>query len=192
MLGLAPERDLSDNPVFQAVTEPYRRCRRANDVQRAQYADLKIYLPNDVLVKVDRMSMAHSLEVRCPLLDRRIVEFAFRVPVATKMPRPADQGAAQARRAETASPTRFSRCPKHGFTAPVAEWLAGPYAARFEAEVLGRDSCTSGLIDQAHVRRLFAEHRAHHAGSSVRALGDLDARALGQAATRIRHRARSR
>ncbi len=47
-------------------------------LQRAMYADLKVYLPNDVLVKVDRMSMLHGLEVRAPLLDRRIVEFGFR------------------------------------------------------------------------------------------------------------------
>ena len=49
-----------------------------------EYADLKVYLPNDPLVKVDRMSMAHSLEVRSPLLDRRMVELAFRIPASKK------------------------------------------------------------------------------------------------------------
>src|SRR6185436_8527714 len=83
LLGLDPAADITAGSAFQTVTEPYRRCTSGNDVQRAEYADLKIYLPNDVLVKVDRMSMAHGLEVRCPLLDRRIVEFAFRVPVET-------------------------------------------------------------------------------------------------------------
>ena len=53
-------------------------------MQRAEYADLKVYLPNDVLVKVDRMSMQHGLEVRCPLLDRRLVELAFRLPESLK------------------------------------------------------------------------------------------------------------
>jgi asparagine synthase (glutamine-hydrolysing) len=47
---------------------------------------LKVYLANDVLVKVDRMSMAHALEVRCPLLDHRLVELAFRIPQSRKMP----------------------------------------------------------------------------------------------------------
>src|SRR5215212_8580948 len=83
-MGLAPHRDPSSSPVFGAVTEPYRRCPSPDPVQRAEYADLKIYLPNDPLVKVDRMSMAHSLEIRCPLLDRRMVELAFRIPAGRK------------------------------------------------------------------------------------------------------------
>ena len=67
-----PLRDPRTSGVYEAVTEPYRRCPSTSAVQRAQYADLKIYLANDVLVKVDRMSMQHSLEVRCPLLDHRL------------------------------------------------------------------------------------------------------------------------
>src|SRR5438270_164197 len=60
------------------------RCPSSNAVQRAEYADLKVYMPNDPLVKVDRMSMAHGLEIRCPLLDRRVVELAFRIPASRK------------------------------------------------------------------------------------------------------------
>ena len=54
-MGLSPDRDVTSSPVFDAVTEPYRRCPSADPVQRAGYADLKVYLPNDPLVKVDRM-----------------------------------------------------------------------------------------------------------------------------------------
>jgi asparagine synthase (glutamine-hydrolysing) len=161
ILGLSPLSDLAASPVFQAVTEPYRRCRSDNDVQRAEYADLKIYLPNDVLVKVDRMSMAHSLEVRCPLLDRRLVEFAFRLPVSTKMPRLRPKALLR-RVAKGRVPDEILTLPKHGFSAPVSEWLAGPYADRFQSEVLGRDSRTSTLVDRERVARLFTEHRSHH------------------------------
>jgi len=159
ILGLDPAADVAASAAFQTVTEPYRRCRSTNDVQRAEYADLKIYLPNDVLVKVDRMSMAHGLEVRCPLLDRRIVEFAFRVPVATKMPR-LQTKALLRRVAQGRVPDDVLNLPKHGFTAPVAEWMAGPYADRFEDEVLGRDSRIGALVDRQQVARLFHEHRA--------------------------------
>ena len=82
LLGKAPTRDPADSPVYDQVTRPYRECPSDSAVQRAQYADLKIYLPNDPLVKVDRMSMANSLEIRCPLLDHRLVELAFQIPTA--------------------------------------------------------------------------------------------------------------
>jgi asparagine synthase (glutamine-hydrolysing) len=160
ILGLAPLSDPGASSVFQAVTEPYRRCGSDSDVQRAEYADLKIYLPNDVLVKVDRMSMAHSLEVRCPLLDRRLVEFAFRLPVSTKMPHMRPKALLR-RVAKGRVPDGILTLPKHGFTAPVSEWLAGPYADRFQSEVLGANSCTSTLVDRDRVARLFAEHRGH-------------------------------
>jgi asparagine synthase (glutamine-hydrolysing) len=159
LLGLDPDADFRSSDAFETVTEPYRGCSSTNDVQRAQYADLKIYLPNDVLVKVDRMSMAHGLEVRCPLLDRRVVEFAFRVPVETKMPG-LQTKALLKRLAVGRIPDDVLTLPKHGFTAPVADWMAGPYAGRFQSEVLGRDSRVSGLIDTDRVARLFHEHRA--------------------------------
>ena len=108
-------------------------------MQRAQYADLKIYLPNDVLVKVDRMSMVHALEVRAPLLDRRIVEFGFSVPPATKMP-----GLAPKHLLRTIGrrrlPPEILDLPKAGFTMPIGEWIAGPYAGQFRDEVLGAGS----------------------------------------------------
>jgi asparagine synthase (glutamine-hydrolysing) len=53
LLGQAPRRDPADSPVFAAVTDPYRRCPSTSAVQRAEYADLKVYLPNDPLVKVE-------------------------------------------------------------------------------------------------------------------------------------------
>ena len=87
LLGRASDPDPRRSPVYEAVDAPYRRCPSPCPLQRAQYADLKVYLADDVLVKVDRTSMQHALEVRSPLLDRRIVELAFRVPAATKMPR---------------------------------------------------------------------------------------------------------
>ena len=84
LMGLDPDRDPERSPVYDAVTEPYRRCPSTNAVQRARVRRPKVYMPNDPLVKVDRMSMAHGLEVRCPLLDRRVVELAFRIPASRK------------------------------------------------------------------------------------------------------------
>ena len=125
LMGLAPDGDVTKSPVYEAVTEPYRRCTSKDPLQRAEYADLKVYMPNDPLVKVDRMSMAHSLEVRCPLLDRRVVELAFRIPASRKQV--GRQGKALLRAlARRRLPGALWQLPKRGFTAPIGEWIAGP------------------------------------------------------------------
>jgi asparagine synthase (glutamine-hydrolysing) len=118
-----------------------------------------------VLVKVDRMSMAHALEVRCPLLDRRVVEFAFRLPVSTKMPRFRTKALLR-RVARGRIPDAVLDLPKHGFTAPVADWLAGPSADAFRSEVLGPGARTADLLDARRVGRLFREHESHRADHS--------------------------
>jgi asparagine synthase (glutamine-hydrolysing) len=159
LLGRPPVRDARDSPVYEAVTQPYRRCPSSSALQRAQYADLKGYLANDVLVKVDRMSMQHGLEIRCPLLDRRLVELAFRVPSRTKTPRLQPKHLLRAL-ARKRLPRELLTLPKHGFSAPVGAWLAGPYANQFADQVLGRDSHVASLLDTEVVRRWFDEHRA--------------------------------
>jgi asparagine synthase (glutamine-hydrolysing) len=156
LLGLAPLRDPSASAVYDAVTAPYLRCASPDPVQRAQYADLSIYLPNDVLVKVDRMTMQHSIEVRCPLLDHRIIELAFRIPVRRKMP--GLKGKHILRQlARKRLPPEISRLPKKGFSTPVGQWIVGPCADRFRADVLSSGSAVRDLIDVSHVRRLYDE-----------------------------------
>ena len=165
LMGLSPDRDVTSSPVFGAVTEPYRRCPSADPVQRAGYADLKVYLPNDPLVKVDRMSMAHSLEVRCPLLDRRVVELAFRIPAARKQV--GGQGKVLLRElARQRLPAGLWRLPKRGFSAPIGEWIAGPHAGLFRDEVLSPAAKIAQHIDTAEVSRLFARHQRGDANYS--------------------------
>jgi asparagine synthase (glutamine-hydrolysing) len=158
LLGQAPTREPADSPVYDQVTRPYRECQSGSAVQRAQYADLKIYLPNGPLVKVDRMSMANSLEIRCPLLDHRIIELAFRIPTRTKLPHGQPKSLLRGL-AERRLPQKIVRMPKRGFTAPIGEWLAGPYAQRFHDDVLVSSSRSRDLVDRDRVARLFDEHR---------------------------------
>jgi asparagine synthase (glutamine-hydrolysing) len=158
LMGRAPDRDPRSSAAYDSVTAPYRACPSGHPVQRAQYADLKGYLPNDVLVKVDRMSMQHSLEVRSPLLDHRMVELAFRLPQRLKL---ADRGGKHLLRriAGRRLPPELLEMRKRGFTAPIGEWIAGPHAARFREQVLGPDAAIAGLVDQSLVKRSFAEHQ---------------------------------
>lgn len=149
---------LHQTAAFEAVTAPYRRCPSPDVVQKAQYADVKGYLANDILTKVDRMSMANGLEVRCPLLDHQLVELAFRLPIRRKMPRL--RGKHLLRQLAARRLTQdVARRPKRGFTAPVSAWLAGPLAEAWRAEVLAPNAAISSLVDRAEVRRLFEEHR---------------------------------
>jgi asparagine synthase (glutamine-hydrolysing) len=154
-----------DSPVYEAVTEPYRRCQSSSPLQRAQYADLKVYLPNDPLVKVDRMSMAHGLEVRCPLLDHRIVEFAFRIPTDRKLASLRPKHLLRVL-AERRLPAGIASLPKKGFTVPIGSWIAGPYRERYRTEVLGANSAVSSLLDAGQLRSAFAAHCEGRADSS--------------------------
>ncbi len=152
--------DPEASPVFAAVTDVYRRSGAPDDLQRAQYADLHVYMPNDPLVKVDRMSMTHSLEIRCPLLDRRVVELAFRIPSRRHLQ--GTTGKLLLRKlAARRLPEQLARLPKRGFTVPIGAWITGPYAGRFEDEVLGTGALTAALVDQSHLRARF---RASQAG----------------------------
>jgi asparagine synthase (glutamine-hydrolysing) len=129
-------------------------------VQRAGYADLKIYLPNAPLVKVDRMSMAHALEVRCPFLDHRLVELAFRIPARRKQH--GRNGKVLLRSlAQRRLPGRVWQLPKQGFTAPVGDWLAGGASSMFREEVLRSNAAVSSHVDVADLARRFERHKMH-------------------------------
>jgi asparagine synthase (glutamine-hydrolysing) len=134
-------------------------------VQRAQYNDLKVYMPNDPLVKVDRMSMQHGLEIRCPLLDHRVVEFAFRLPTSLKMKRLSGKHLLRTLAARRL-PASLARLPKRGFTAPVGRWLAADYGDAFAAEVLAPGSHTAAVVDLAELRRMFENNRKSVGGSA--------------------------
>jgi asparagine synthase (glutamine-hydrolysing) len=159
LLRLPDARAAAEEALFERVTAPYRRCPSKSAVQRAEYADLKIYLPNDVLVKVDRMSMQNSLEVRCPLLDRRLVELAFRLPQRLKQ---ADRTGKYLLRAVAQSrlPEQVINGPKRGFTAPVESWVAGGSDVDIESELCSPNAQVRTLVDAKRLKQMFHQHRS--------------------------------
>jgi asparagine synthase (glutamine-hydrolysing) len=131
-------------------------------LSRAQYADLKIWLPGDILTKVDRTSMAVSLEAREPLLDHRLVEFAAGLPANMRLR--GGSGKWLLKRALA------GRLPKHildrrkmGFVTPVSAWFRGPLAQ--EAAAIARSSALAetGWFDLEAIARIAEAHRGGRA-----------------------------
>ena len=139
--------------------DAYERCPSPDALQRAQYADLMVYMPNDPLVKVDRMSMQHGLEVRCPMLDRRLVEFAFALPARTKLPGPRSKHLLR-RLSERRLPASVVNLPKRGFDAPVIAWLRGAPGLAFAEEVLRPGTWVTDRLSLPYLRARFDAHRA--------------------------------
>lgn len=163
--GRASSRVISDNqlsrvfsygPEFDKRDPVYGRDQLFKTVdlpERMFYADCNSYLPDDILVKVDRMSMAHSLEVRSPFMDYRLVEFLSKVPMQYKL----HKGESKIILRDYVK-QRFpaaSRRSKHGFEAPIAKWLSGPLYEKY-MDLLS--SSTDTFIKTDYIRRLCMEH----------------------------------
>jgi asparagine synthase (glutamine-hydrolysing) len=128
----------------------------------AQYADLKFWLPGDILTKVDRTSMAVSLEAREPLLDYRLIEFAAGLPEAMRIRR--GQGKWLMKRTmERYLPSDILYRPKQGFVTPIAQWFRGPLAGEARTIAQGASLAQTGWFD---ARRLAAIAEAHITGTS--------------------------
>lgn len=129
-------------------------------LDRAQYADFKHWLPGDILTKVDRTSMAVSLEAREPLLDYRFVEFAASLPASLRI-RGGEGKWLMKKAMERYLPRDILYRPKMGFVTPVSAWFRGSLAD--EAASLTRSPILATWFDRAALERLAADHRAGRA-----------------------------
>ena len=131
-------------------------------LDRAQYADLAFWLPGDILTKVDRTSMAASLEAREPLLDHRLVEFAATLPEGLRVH--GMQGKYLLKKAmRRYLPEKILYRPKQGFVTPIAEWLRGPLASEARAIATSAALARTGWFRPSFVS---AAAEAHIAGKS--------------------------
>jgi asparagine synthase (glutamine-hydrolysing) len=125
----------------------------------AQYLDMKVYLPADILTKVDRASMAHSLEVRVPVLDHLFVEWVAKLPPSMKFRR--GKGKYIFKKAfESRLSNRILYRSKMGFAIPLADWLRGPLRSRLQRCILGPRLAGTGIFDRTALDRIVAEHLA--------------------------------
>jgi len=128
-------------------------------IDRAQYADMKIWLPGDILTKTDRMSMAVGLEAREPLLDHRLVEFAARLPVAMRLR--GGQGKYLLKKAmEAYLPHDILYRPKMGFVTPISDWFRGPLAREAAGIAGGSALARTGWFDGKVIAGAAADHKS--------------------------------
>jgi len=124
-----------------------------------QYLDLKTYLVGDINTKVDRASMAHSLEVREPLMDHPLVEWLGTLPSAMKVR--GQEGKWLLKKAmEPRLPQEVLYRQKMGFAVPLAKWFRGPLRSRVRDALLGDRLADTGFFNRAYVSELIDHHQS--------------------------------
>ena len=155
--------DVARRIDFQAtgrfITDPYERCNAPDDVARALYVDMKTYLPEDILALSDRLSMWHSLELRVPLVDHKLVELSARLPSRHKI-NWRHKKVLLKRIAERYLPAEVMNHRKQGFESPMAAWLRTDLVG-YARTVLGEGRLgKSGFFDSGYVATKLEEHLA--------------------------------
>ncbi len=131
-----------------------------SSMEQMLYLDMKAWLPANLLLRGDRMTMAHSLELRCPFLDYRLIEFCAReVPASMKV----QQGKGKWLLRQLAArhlPADIINRPKWGFKVPIGEWFRGPLAQLLSAMLMSADSAVGQHLNGAEIARLVKEHHS--------------------------------
>jgi asparagine synthase (glutamine-hydrolysing) len=127
-------------------------------VRQLQTADVTDYLPNDILAKGDRMSMAHGLEVRSPFLDPDLAEFALRLPASLKVARSGATKRVLRELARRSYDVDVADAPKQGFSIPVHAWLRGPARPLMDDLLSPASLAAMPMFDQAAVSSVVDAH----------------------------------
>ena len=145
--------------VLGFVGALYDAPNTASHLQRLSHQYCRSYLADDILHKVDRASMAVSLEARSPFLDRELVEFIARLPASYKLEVPFNGKAILKKAMRPRIPAAVIDRPKKGFGIPVAAWLKGPLNPMVDDLLSESRLRDAGYLDPLVVRRLIDEHR---------------------------------
>lgn len=155
-------------PQPLAILEPYlRRCGTSSALTRLLYVNLKTYLLDDLLVKMDRCSMAHGLETRSPFLDRELLEYVFGLPDHMKL-RWGGTKMILRRAFADLLPPQIVRRGKMGFGVPLRKWFASDLREFVQDFVMTPHARLRQYVDQRYVQQLWQEHLSGYADHSNR------------------------
>jgi asparagine synthase (glutamine-hydrolysing) len=165
---LTDNANKTPNSAFETAYDSFNG--RQNDVVKmAQTADIQTYLVEDILMKVDKMSMAHGLEVRVPMLDHKLVELAMSMPTAMKI-QGNDRKKVLKNSVQNLIPNETLNRPKQGFSAPIEQWLNEDLRDMFGDLLLAPNANDSGMFDRKEVGKLWHQYSNNklHVGLSER------------------------
>ena len=151
------QRELGGYNAIEVFREHAQRAQTDDPLALIQYLDYKTWLVGDINTKVDRAAMAHSLEVREPLMDHQLIEWLATLPSDLKIQ--GGEGKAVFKKAfEPLLPNDVLYRPKMGFSVPLAKWLRGPLAQRMRESVLSPRMLDSGYFNATVLERMVKEH----------------------------------
>ena len=144
------------NPAHHFAAH-FSKVRHCDLLSRILYVDIKTYMAEDILVKVDRMSMAHSLEVRCPLLDYELMEFVATIPANLKLNGRVSKYILK-KSLKNRLPADILYRKKQGFSIPLAEWLRGELRGYVEDTLFSRCARERGYFNYRELEKIWRQH----------------------------------
>ena len=152
----------TSSDIYKDAKELLKICDAENEIEQMQFLDLNYYMAEDILTKVDRASMAVSLEVRAPFLDPRVAQFAASIPLEYKLK--GNKGKYILKKAvEPLLPKNILHRPKKGFGIPIAEWLKGRLNPLMHDLLDSTRLKNQGLFDAEFVQKIIKEHETNFA-----------------------------
>src|SRR5262249_19108717 len=147
----------SDQLLDDIFAGYFQAAQKASPLNRMLYVDTKVWLPDDLLIKADKMTMATGLELRVPFLDHKLVEFAATLPDGLKLGRQGGKALLRQAMRHVLPPAILGRS-KKGFPTPIASWLRSPLRVFAREALLDPDSGCSQYLDRRALRQIVEDN----------------------------------
>lgn len=148
---------IKDFDAFDILGKHFEVNKNPDVTSRVQYVDIKTYLPEDILVKVDRMSMAHSLEVRSPLLDHKLMEYAGTLPSSLKL-NGMESKYILKKCMKDRLPEKILYRKKQGFSIPLASWLRGEMKEFASETLFSSNNLLKNYFNSGYIKKIWRRH----------------------------------